>query len=258
MAKPSYETLRTLLVDNFDKVRRESATKYTLPFHGSCQSPATVGHYARPGQSFPRKDGKLPVDLVMTVPCRKCQSCLSFKAFDWSTRALHESVWAPRTWFVTLTARPAARFLYETRAENRLRRKGWALEEVSSEKWFRYLSQEMLKEVTKWTKRIREQMFRKLGVRKSFRYLLVVEKHKDGFPHVHALLHEEVKDSLTFRMLNAAWHDGFSKPKLIPRLESDVAAKYVTKYLMKSPLARVRASWRYGTPVTSSDIGSAV
>lgn len=82
-------------------------------------------------------------------------------------------------------------------------------------------------------------MFKKSGGR--LRFLLVYEAHKDGFPHLHALIHEQ-GEVVTKRELQKQWPYGFTTVKVC-----DVATShYVTKYLTKSVRARVRASQRYG------------
>lgn len=90
----------------------------------------------------------------------------------------------------------------------------------------------MLRELTLMWKRLR-----KAG--HSFRYLAVVEYHKDGFPHVHALVH--CADTMTYRAVAGDWPHGFAHAKLA----NDSAAAYVTKYVTKD-LTRLRASLGYG------------
>lgn len=196
------------------------------PVHGSCEAPIQLtevgGHHNRPM-------------LDTFVRCRKCPSCLRHKRAVWSARATHEIGMHPRTWMVTLTCTPVMHFqmlesarLAAIRAGNRP--DAWSPSEEFSERWSQLGTQ-----VTKWLKRLRSH-----GAK--FNYLLVVEAHKSGLPHVHLLIHEI--EGCTYRTLTETWRLGFSHAKLV---EGAAAARYVTKYLVKSVLARVRASQRYGS-----------
>ena len=81
------------------------------------------------------------------------------------------------------------------------------------------------------------------------RHLIVCEKHEGGGelhgePHYHMLWHEK-SGSFPLRksVLEAAWRIGFSHNRLVRDMPQAI---YVTKYLAKSSLARVRASKDYG------------
>jgi len=134
-------------------------------------------------------------------------------------RALVECQRANRTWFCTYTVAP----------EHRLRADilsvGTPLQEIS--KWW-----------TKYVKRVRKQS----GV--LLKTLVVSEEHADGFPHLHALIHEvgPEDERVTKRALQLQWPYGFTCVRLADK--DDV--RYVCKYLTKSALRRVRASVRYG------------
>lgn len=93
---------------------------------------------------------------------------------------------------------------------------------------------------TLYAKKVRKSL---AGSDVSFKYLQVLEKHQTGLPHVHALFHE-VQGQLTYRKICDSWTYGFSQAKLVS--EDRKAAGYVTKYIAKSSLARVRASLHYG------------
>lgn len=204
------------------------------PVHGSCLSPIQVteagGHHNRPM-------------LDTFVRCRKCPPCLKHKRAVWSVRATHEIVMHQRSWMVTLTCSPAAHFQLLDRARSIATKAGYNPGAWSSSDEFAERAKQMGIEVTKWLKRLRSK-----GA--AFNYLLVVEAHKSGLPHVHLLIHE-IRDC-TYRTLTEAWPLGFAHAKLV---EGPVAARYVTKYLVKSTLARVRASQGYGhsTPKGPSD-----
>lgn len=156
--------------------------------------------------------------LHMYVPCRKCETCLRRRGSVWKHRAQQEFKSATRVWFCTYTVRPDDRFVLSLKAGN------WDFKDVYSE---------LSKEFTKYLKRLRHKA--------KFRYLLVAEEHKDGFPHLHALLFER-GEQLKKRDIQAEWKLGFSSAKLSD-LESSI---YVCKYLTKSNLARVRASLKFG------------
>lgn len=195
------------------------------PVHGQCQSPIMVtemgGHHNRPM-------------LDTFVRCRKCPPCLKHKRAVWSARAAHEIVMHQRSWMVTLTCSPASHFQLVNRARSIATKGGFNPDTWSSSDEFAERAKQMGIEVTKWLKRMRSR-----GA--SFNYLLVVEAHKSGLPHVHLLIHE-IRDC-TYRTLTETWSLGFAHAKLV---EGAVAARYVTKYLVKSVLARVRASQHYG------------
>lgn len=203
------------------------------PVHGSCEAPIQItevgGHHNRPM-------------LDTFVRCRKCPSCLRHKRAVWSARASHEIGMHPRTWMVTLTCSADMHFRLLCQARLAATRRGftpdlWSPNEEFAQRW-----SQLGTEVTKWLKRLRSS-----GAK--FNYLLVVEAHKSGLPHVHLLIHEI--SGCTYRTLTETWRLGFSHAKLV---EGTAAARYVTKYLVKSALARVRASQRYGssTPVGPS------
>jgi hypothetical protein len=108
---------------------------------------------------------------------------------------------------------------------------------------YRQLHSEISKEITRFIKRVRKSS------RAEIRVLCVAEAHKDGFPHYHILIHQMGDVPVLHRTLKTGWSWGFNQYKLV---EDGRAASYVTKYLSKDVLARVRASLGYGT---SSDIG---
>lgn len=193
---------------------------------GDCEDPVafteTGGTHARPY-------------LDTFVRCRKCDRCLNSRRKQWSARARHEIGENHRTWMVTLTLSPENHARHMMRVHSDLRSRRVPTGEVSSDEIFRLRAVEFGKEVTKWLKRLRAAGGR-------LRYLSVVEAHKSGLPHVHLLVHE-TEPSLTYRAMIGQWKLGFAHAKLV---EGPAAALYVTKYLSKSMLSRVRASSAYG------------
>lgn len=177
--------------------------------------------------------GRLPVQLQSR--CRQCEPCFAHRRRLWTARAVDEISVSNRTWFGTLTVEPHRRFQLEVEAETRLRVCNETLSDLTPSERYRTIANHLGKEVTRWLKRLR-----KTG---SFRYLLVFEAHKDGYPHCHILLHETAQP-LRKKDLEAQWKYGFSNWRLV---NSDRrAAVYVCKYLNKSSLTRVRGSQHYG------------
>jgi len=165
----------------------------------------------------------------MDVPCRQCEACLKNRGRMWAARALRETKQAERTWFCTYTVNP----------ENRVRVRIAARRAYGSEDYLA-LYKVISKDFTKYLKRVRKESG------STIRFLLAAERHNDGFPHLHALIHE-VKGGVTKRTLQGQWTLGFSHVRLTDGKE----AHYVTKYISKQYLARVRASLRYGLCLSS-------
>lgn len=189
-------------------------------------------------ESFPHRDWRpkqaytdIPRDIrriYMDTPCRKCPTCLKNRSRYWAKRAQYEVMRSPRTWMVTLTVEPQARFMFTLRASTRDYHASYS---------------EISKEVTKMLKRLRKAGYK-------FRYICVAEAHKDGYPHIHLLIHEGFKP-IPKRAIQSQWAFGFTTVKLVET--SRGAARYVTKYLAKDMKARIRASQHYGLSVTVSD-----
>lgn len=176
--------------------------------------------------------------ICMAVRCRRCPPCLRYRARLWAQKGMAEVRAGQRTWFGTLTVRPETRFMYRLTTDQRLLdagRQSW-----SDAEWFREHVKDLGREVTLFLKRLRKNSGAKI------RYLLVAERHKDGYPHFHVLIHEiRGSEPVTKRCLEAAWQAGFSNWRLVSS-DNPRVVYYVTKYLTKSALTRVRASFRYG------------
>lgn len=128
-----------------------------------------------------------------------------------------------RTWMGTFTINPHHRFMFSVRAGSRD---------------YHASHREISKEITKYLKRLRKAGFK-------FRYVVVAEAHKDGYPHLHMLLHE-VSAPIPKSRLQAEWPYGFTTFKLV---KDRAATFYVAKYLAKDARTRIRASLRYGQSV---------
>lgn len=160
--------------------------------------------------------------IIIATACRKCEQCLINRRKLWSSRARQEIQISTRTWFGTLTINPHWRFILSAR---------------SGSKNFHHSYREVGKEVTKYFKRLRKSGHK-------FRYLMVMEAHKDGYPHVHLLIHEG-DEPLPKRELQCEWQLGYSSFKLVDKTDAK-AAFYVTKYISKDARTRLRASQKYG------------
>lgn len=221
-------TIRSLALQG--DARLTGPLRAVRPLAGECTAPLQLteigGSEARPM-------------LDTFVRCRKCDDCLKHRRRLWSAKAASMIQDHERSWMVTLTLTPEAHFRMLCLAERSARSKGfdpsdWTPSEAFAARWG-----EIAKEVTKWLKRTR-------ATGAAFNYLLVAEAHASGLPHVHLLMHEV--RGLTYRRITGGWSLGFSHAKLV---EGTSAARYVTKYLMKSAMARVRASLRYGRTRTT-------
>lgn len=209
---------------------------------GTCERPVPVemeGAAARLlGGHMVRQAGGAIHTLVLQTKCRKCPPCLRARATLWAYRAVEELSHAPRTWFATFTFRPSEHFRMRVQTSARLRAGGVEFETLSPLEAQRELSATYGAELTKYFKRVRKQS----GV--PLRYVLVQEAHLSGLPHFHALIHEVNPDEpLRHATLAAKWELGYTQFKLCDGVKS---AWYVAKYLAKSVLSRVRASFRYG------------
>lgn len=158
--------------------------------------------------------------LNIETPCRKCRVCMNNRRILWTRRAKLEIRAWPRTWFITFTVNPHHRFRFSLQSGSR-----------------DYMDTHTIisAELTKYFKRLRKK-----GA--TFRYVLVAEAHKDGYPHFHALLHE-VDQPITKSRLQEEWPYGFTTAKLV---KDEAAAHYVAKYLAKDARTRIRASQHYG------------
>ena len=182
----------------------------------------------------PHFDNKIPTPprryFTAALPCRHCEVCLRRRARIWRDRALHELALSSRTWFGTFTINPEHRFRFDVASG----RNG----NENADDVFLSRHEQCAKALTLYFKRVRKQS------RVKLRYILVAEQHGDGWPHYHALLHER-GPMVTKRLLQSQWHFCFTAFKLVPLNDRNVAG-YVTKYIAKQALARIRASLRYG------------
>lgn len=227
-----------------DGAMRPSPSRVEWNIAGACVEPSyreIGGHQPQPIYSTPEGSAARralwqpgqpsPMWLGLWLPCRRCKACLRYRRWQWRCRAERELRVASRTWFGTLTLSPESHYLMMARAG------------VDT---FAGRHREASKEVTKFLKRVRKNTGAPL------RYLIVCEEHKQklaGLPHYHLLVHQsDPLKPVTYRDLAGQWKWGFSNFKLVDdgELTNQQAAGYVTKYLVKSMSARVRASIDYG------------
>lgn len=224
-------------------VLRKSLRHVEWHVAGNCQEPVFRELYARADgftrQRVVRTATQGPAWAELWTRCRRCDTCRAHRAAVWTRRAYAELELAPRTWFITLTVNPEWRTRWLAQARQAVRFNGCDYDQLPLDEQFRQLCSVANAELTKWLKRVRKES------RTSFRYLLVCERHKDGAPHWHMLLHERLGFSpVLWKHMAHQWTCGWSKINLV---RTRGAASYVSKYISKSAVTRVRASARYGS-----------
>lgn len=220
-------------------------SRWLLKMAGNCSAPVLLERDGYPllkrGKSAYEvggTSGTRPHLTDLEAPCRKCENCLKRRAAHWRLRAYSEYRAAERTWFGTLTVAPEHRLRVLAACRAVASRNGDDFDMLPLAKQFREKVKCISREVTRYLKRVRNG-------HPGMRFLLVVEAHKNGDPHFHVLVHEVAGDPIRHAKLSDQWRIGFSNWKLVADSKS---AAYVTKYLAKSNLARVRASIDYGNP----------
>lgn len=230
--------------------RRTSISTCEWAIHGNCRSPWTtdvIGRPRDPGTGTFHESrwhtftGKaMTMRVTLTTRCRKCDNCRKARSNEWRYRAREELRRAGRSWFGTLTLSPIAhyRMVSEARAYAASRAIPW--NSLSDEERFKRVASASLKEVTRYFKRVRKES------KVPIRYMAVTERHKSGLPHFHVLLHEVELKPVRHATLSSQWTYGFEKWRLVPFDETLKAANYVTKYISKEAVGRIRASQHYG------------
>ena len=211
---------------------------------GKCLSPVFIEHRGAKARTVFQKTHMNSSDdpinvLEIKARCRKCYPCRQAKAAYWRHLAGNEIEWSERSWFGTLTINPHKRFEYVSLARLRLAETNVDFDALSQEERFRILVRIVQPDITKYWKRLRKNS----GCR--FKYLLVAEAHKDGFPHWHFLCHEYV-GKLSGQAMREQWSKiGFAHAKIVDKAKGNVAF-YVTKYITKALSTKVIASLSYG------------
>lgn len=208
---------------------------------GRCMEPVEI--HELPPQACPGPS------LILQVRCGKCKACREHRRNLWCARSFQECSQAPRTWFVTLTLRPAEAKALQARAIEFASAKVGDWNSLSTAERVSIMDMLMATELQKYLKRVRKSS------NAPIRYLQVVEPHtaKRGggahkeMPHWHLLVHETVARATSKLLLRASWKLGFTHA----RLAKGEDPLYVAKYAAKQAFGRLRASQRYGRPTES-------
>lgn len=246
-----------------------------------CSDPRTVELFSRDSSQHGKK--VKPLTVIVYSRCRKCTNCRERRRMFWSARALAEFNSAVRSLFGTLTVAPENDVMIDAIARIEQAEIGTDFDRLSDADKFRIRCAIGGREITKWIKRLR-------STGAEFRYLLVAEQHngvntsdlKKGRPHWHCLLHEVNASALLVQadewsrrengevrtdkygnslvddksFLKGQWKLGHSSFALC---RTPLAAGYICKYLTKEDMSiRIRASGRYGNPVSQKDAGVAI
>lgn len=233
--------VRALVGDALLAGRISSPWGETIDNAGDCMAPVSVELLGEATFDHPVEAQRQRRYGDMLVRCRKCLKCLEHRSTVWAARACAELAVAQRTWFGTLTLSPEAQECAYWEARKRYRTGGSKdFDALPEAEQFAARHRVINDDLTRYLKRVRKESAA------SLRYLLVVEAHKTGLPHYHMLLHERL-GQVRKRTLDSQWISGFTRWRLV---EPGVTpAFYVSKYLAKSALARVRASRLYGRDI---------
>lgn len=266
------DTLERLIVRALDRgcCTRVSGARFTVDYSNGCDTPVRRELYGAYDLEDHRRanQGRIgPLIVNLHVRCRQCPPCQRAKRSMWRERGKIEVMQSARTWFSGgMTFKPSVRtrawamcrVAYARGMTLRHYRKclesGTAptgsfdgagdfdrLDEATQFKW---LGAYAYHEATLWIKRLRKETAAPL------RYLLVAEPHKDGFPHLHMLLHESsAAQPVRKKTLEGTWAVyGFSRWRLVKvGTHADMrAVGYVCKYITNQGKLRVRNSQNYG------------
>lgn len=227
---------------------REGLTRITWNVEGDCSDAVSREFHGRPaspgdGREIVIAPGtNIPLTVTVEVRCRKCPHCLRYRTRVWAARAMYEYRASVRTWLGTFTFRPEEHDRILNLERHQYAQNNQDFDLLTEDQQFQSRHRRCSKFLTLWAKRVRKNSAARL------RYLLVLESHKSGLPHYHALVHEPENKGVTKRVLEAAWPHGFTNFRLIEDGER-WGPTYACKYLNKSARARVRASQRYGGTV---------
>lgn len=265
-------------VDHETRFRRRFRAELAM----DCEEPYEVEVFGRYDRKC-RQATAIFVDVI--TRCRKCPSCLKRKMRFWAGRAATEYEVTARTWLVTLTLRPEEHYRFAAMLEGSARPSGLA----TATGRFHHLLREQAPAITAYLDRVRK--------RGRYRYLCVAERHEGkrgpaganfGNPHYHLLVHEmkagalvhddewaredgectkgckhksgrplihRAGDACDHAMIRKTWTLGFATAKVCVDSKSAV---YVCKYVVKDPMARIRASLGYGkNPIINDGVSIA-
>jgi len=218
----------------------EFITSGTMAWHlaGRCSAPLNLKRAPPPGLAWTNQE------LQMQVRCRTCENCLRQRAREWAARAARETGFWPVSWFCTMTLAPDQQYRLRAQTVARLLDKSVDFEALAAGEQFGELCDTIYRtELQDYWKRVRAE------TGKPMRFMCVAEAHKSGLPHFHALVHEVERYTEvawdTFSVLKSQWRLGHFDASGIDR-QNLGSVWYVTKYLSKDAIARVRASAFYG------------
>ena len=217
--------------------------RWVLHYAGSCEAPLRVKQHASKGGLF----------VTTEVRCRRCLPCRKAAVGYWAAAGMNMTKLAQeagkRSWFGTLTFNQKAQDAMLDRARDEWMRENahttavpeWWNEPLCDYR-FGFVRKLVVRELQLYWKRLR-----KAG--HKFKYLVVIERHKTGLPHVHFLLHEQ-DAPIRKADLQSQWPFGFSNVSIVggksrKAAAPEKAAFYVVKYLSKSEQARQMASAGY-------------
>lgn len=229
------QTLYRLLDADEYAFARRGASWYVGTVYPSCERPIAMFMWCRTTyRDYWRRRKVITVDpehgrdgvtvAEIAVPCRQCPQCVEIRRHSWIKRMLHEVEMASASYMVTLTLSTPARVQLRNECVARF----GTMPPTSEERCLH---------VYKWVQLYLKRLRKNTGA--TLRYCAITEKHKDGTPHIHLLIHGDVSRQ---SILGTKWGHGFRDCRIV---RSDGAVRYLAKYLSKDALA-VRASRQYG------------
>lgn len=231
---------------------RVNLTTIRWDISGGCEAPIRWVYAGRPAEEGTKYvtvgPGKpAPFYVEIDRPCRRCGHCKKVRANQWTYRAVQEVRAASRTWFCTFTLNPENQLRLTAAARRKCSKSGYDFDGASDAERYSIRCKLLGYEVTKYLKRLRKQS------RARFKYLVAFEMHDSEEtseeyrqkPHVHMLLHEPDEENVVRKkLIQGQWAFGYSTAKLTA---DDLSpAFYISKYISKALLVRVRASQGYG------------
>lgn len=176
--------------------------------------------------------------------CRKCDNCRLFKREQWIARTIIEAKRTPgRIWFGTINSDANHRRYIDDVAACEAGRDKKLFSGLTNEEKFPYRAIVLKREASKYVKRLRKGYGAK--GRCGFRFLCVVEPHKDFHAHAHILYFETSNAPLTERLFRARWRGrGMAQTTLVNGAAA--VAAYVSKYITKDFGGTIHASLNYG------------
>lgn len=216
---------------------------------GSCQNPYWTTYVGRPeGEPkwFTFDGGKMAIHLDIATRCRRCEKCRAFRSWEWKHRMTEELRHGVRSWYGTLTLRPAEQYRVLVEGRRYTEARGVAWQSLSEDERFAIRARFALNEVSKYVKRFRKRAWGARG-KSPMAWVAVTEKHKSGLPHFHMLVHESAMRPVTHEILSSSWGLGFERWRLVrPDEGAQEVAWYLCAYLTKDFSTRIRCSEKYG------------